>query len=103
MTGVPKYNKMTNTPSSTQPRKPVYYLIPFFLALAFNLHLYFWLKTDETPLVWDQTHYYKKAVKNSLYFHDAGRLLLNNDKIMERLDPVQNANPSFAWVITAPF
>ncbi|ODS34727.1 MAG: hypothetical protein SCARUB_00163 [Candidatus Scalindua rubra] len=103
MTGVPKYNKMANAPPSTQPRKLAYYLIPFFLALAFNLHLYFWLKMDETPLVWDQTHYYKKAVKNSLYFHDAGRLLLNNAKIMERLDPVQKANSSIAWVITAPF
>jgi len=94
---------MTNTISSTQYRKLAYYLIPFFLCLFFNLHLYFWLKTDETPLVWDQTHYYKKAVKNSLYFHDAGRLLLNDDKIMERLDPIQKANPSIAWVITAPF
>ncbi len=103
MTGVPKYNKMTNAPTSTQPRKPIYYLIPFFLTLAFNLNLYFWLKTDETPLVWDQTHYYKKAVKNSLYFHDAGRLLLKNDKIMDRLDPVQKANSSIAWLITAPF
>jgi hypothetical protein len=103
MTGVSKYNKMTSASPSIQPRKLVYYLIPFFLTLAFNLHLYFWLKTDETPLVWDQTHYYKKAVKNSLYFHDADRLLLNNAKIMEQLDPVQKANPSIAWVITAPF
>ncbi len=94
---------MANTTSSTQSRKLAYYLIPLFLCLAFNLHLYFWLKTDETPLIWDQTHYYKKAVKNSLYFHDAGRLLLNDDKIMERLDPIQKANPSIAWVITAPF
>ncbi len=103
MTGVLKYNKMTNVPPSTQPRRLAYYLIPFFLILAFNLHLYFWLKTDETPLVWDPTHYYKKAVKNSLYLHDAGRLLLNDAKIMEKLDPIQNANPSIAWVITAPF
>ncbi len=103
MTGVSKYNKMTNVPPSTQPRRLAYYLIPFFLILAFNLHLYFWLKTDETPLVWDPTHYYKKAVKNSLYLHDAGRLLLNDAKIMEKLDPIQNANPSIVWVITAPF
>jgi hypothetical protein len=94
---------MANAPPSTQPRKLAYYLIPFFLSLAFNLHLYFWLKKDESPLVWDQTHYYKKAVKNSLYLHAAGRLLLNDATIMERLDPVQKANPSIAWVITAPF
>ena len=97
------YNEMANTTSSNHSRKQAYYLIPLFLCLAFNLHLYFWLKADETPLIWDQTHYYKKAVKNSLYFHDAGRLLLNDDKIMEWLDPIQKANPSIAWVITAPF
>jgi hypothetical protein len=97
------YNETANTTSSNHSRKQAYYLIPLFLCLAFNLHLYFWLKADETPLIWDQTHYYKKAVKNSLYFHDAGRLLLNDDKIMEWLDPIQKANPSIAWVITAPF
>ncbi len=102
MAGVFKYDEMVNTPPNSQPRKFAYYLIPFLLTFAFNLHLYFWLKTDETPLVWDQTHYYKKAVKNSLYFHDAGRLLLKNTKIMDRLDPVQKAHSSIAWVITAP-
>ena len=97
------YNETANTTSSNHSRKQAYYLIPLFLCLAFNLHLYFWLKADETPLIWDQTHYYKKAVKNSLYFHDAGRLLLNDANVMDRLDPVQKANPSIAWVITAPF
>jgi len=103
MMGVPRHNEVANTHLNIQSWKRIYYLVPFLLTLFFNIHLYVWLKADETPLVWDQTHYYKKAVKNSLYMHDAGRLLLNDAKIMERLDPIQKANPSIAWVITAPF
>ena len=103
MTGVLKDKEVADTTLNIQSRKRIYYLVPFLLALFFNIHLYVWLKTDESPLVWDQTHYYKKAVKNSLYLHDAGRLLLNDANVMNRLDPVQKANPSIAWVITAPF
>jgi len=103
MTGVFRHNEETNTSLNIHHRKRIYYLVPVLLTIFFNLHLFLWLKTDESPLVWDQKHYYKKAVKNSLYLHDAGRLLLNDAKVMDRLDPVQKANPSIAWVITAPF
>lgn len=79
------------------------FIIPIVLATLFFINLVAWLSFDKSPLIWDQSHYFKKAIKFAVYFHSSERPIIPDKAATEFISEMYQNHPLLLYLFSAPF